>query len=155
MYFVIITNSVVRFQILKQFPLAFEFNHFYIKFLAYHSISARFRTFLVDTEYERVTYGFMALEDKRGSLPRHYKGVDTGSDDDSFIGELFYGSLWIKLSIGKNVDLTGIFFLQPNNWGLTVIKVTWECQFSTISTKFMPKHRYSSTSCTTRSVTFR
>ena len=52
--------------------------------MAYHSISARFRTFLLDTEYERVSYGFMALDDKRGSLPRHYKGVDTGSDDETF-----------------------------------------------------------------------
>jgi len=28
--------------------------------------------------------GIAALDDKRGSLSSHYKGVDTGSDDDSF-----------------------------------------------------------------------
>jgi myotubularin-related protein 5/13 len=70
-------------QILIQFPLSFEFNNFYLKFLAYHSVSARFRTFLADNELERVEYGFMAADDKRGSLPRAYKGVDTGSDDES------------------------------------------------------------------------
>lgn len=70
-------------QLLRQFPLSFEFNDFYLKFLAYHSVSARFRTFLADNELERVEYGFMAVDDKRSSLPRHYKGVDVCSDDES------------------------------------------------------------------------
>ncbi|CAL8081456.1 unnamed protein product [Orchesella dallaii] len=69
-------------QLLIQFPLSFEFNDFYLKFLAYHSVSARFRTFLADNEHERVEYGFMAVDDKRSSLPRHYKGVDVCSDDE-------------------------------------------------------------------------
>lgn len=70
-------------QILNQFPLAFEFNDFYLRFLAYHSVSCRFRTFLLDCELERVEFGFTAVEDKRGSLTSHHKGVDTaGSDDD-------------------------------------------------------------------------
>jgi myotubularin-related protein 5/13 len=30
-----------------------------------------------------VECGIAAVEDKRGSLSSHYKGVDTGSDDDS------------------------------------------------------------------------
>ena len=71
-------------QIQKQFPLAFEFNDFYLRFLAYHSVSCRFRTFLLDCECERVECGITAVEDKRGSLPTHHKGVDTcGSDDES------------------------------------------------------------------------
>lgn len=70
-----------------QYESAFEFNHFYIKFLAYRSVSARFRTFLVDNERERVELGFTAIDDKRGSLPRHYKGVDTGSDDEMYLGK--------------------------------------------------------------------
>jgi len=70
-------------QMQKQFPLSFEFNGTYLKFLAYHSVSSRFRTFLADNELERVEYGFMAVEDKRGSLPRHYKGVDNGDEDDN------------------------------------------------------------------------
>lgn len=40
-------------QIQLQFPLSFEFNEFYLKFLAYHSVSCRFRTFLFDCELER------------------------------------------------------------------------------------------------------
>jgi myotubularin-related protein 5/13 len=71
-------------QIQRQFPLAFEFNDFYLRFLAYHYISCRFRTFLFDSERERVLNGIAALDDKRGSLSSHYKGVDTGSDDESF-----------------------------------------------------------------------
>lgn len=70
-------------QIQRQFPLAFEFNDFYLRFLAYHSVSCRFRTFLLDCECERVECGITAAEDKRGSLPTHHKGVDTcGSDDE-------------------------------------------------------------------------
>ncbi|OXA58822.1 Myotubularin-related protein 13 [Folsomia candida] len=70
-------------QLLHQFPLSFEFNQYFIKFLAFHSVSGRFRTFLADNELERVEYGFMAADNKRGSLPRPYKGVDTGSDDET------------------------------------------------------------------------
>lgn len=71
-------------QIQYQFPLAFEFNEFYLRFLAYHSVSCRFRTFLFDCEFERVELGITALEDKRGSLnSRHVIETCTGSDDES------------------------------------------------------------------------
>ena len=72
-------------QIQLQFPLSFEFNEFYLKFLAYHSVSCRFRTFLFDCERERVDLGITAVEDKRGSLNSHKHHVETGngSDDDS------------------------------------------------------------------------
>jgi myotubularin-related protein 5/13 len=62
--------------------LAFEFNDYYLRFLAYHSVSCRFRTFLLDCELERVECGIAAVEDKRGSLASHHKSVDTGSDDE-------------------------------------------------------------------------
>ena len=73
-------------QILLQYPLSFEFNDFYLKFLAYHSVSCRFRTFLFNCELERCEWGIMAVEDKKGSLNSHHKHMmDTGdnSDDDS------------------------------------------------------------------------
>lgn len=74
------------YQIHLQFPLAFEFNEFYLRFLAYHSVSCRFRTFLFDCELERVDIGIMTVEDKRGSLNSHHKTVvdtNAGSDDDN------------------------------------------------------------------------
>lgn len=70
-------------QIQKQYPLAFEFSDYYLKFLAYHSVSCRFRTFLFDCELERVESGVAAVEDKRGSLTSHHKCVDAASDDEN------------------------------------------------------------------------
>ncbi|EDW84800.1 uncharacterized protein Dwil_GK14310 [Drosophila willistoni] len=55
-------------QLQRQFPMAFEFNDFYLRFLAYHVVSCRFRTFLFDCELERSDSGISAMEDKRGSL---------------------------------------------------------------------------------------
>lgn len=77
------------FQIQTQFPLAFEFNEFYLRFLAYHSVSCRFRTFLFDCELERFDLGIATIEDKRGSLnSRHVVETGTGSDDDIYPGGL-------------------------------------------------------------------
>lgn len=74
-------------QIQAQFPLAFEFNEYYLRFLAYHSVSARFRTFLFNCELERFDLGIATLEDKRGSLNAKHVHVHVetcaGSDDDS------------------------------------------------------------------------
>ncbi|CAB3383072.1 Hypothetical predicted protein [Cloeon dipterum] len=91
-------------QIQRQFPLAFEFNEFYLRFLAYHYVSCRFRTFLFDSERERVMNGIAALDDKRGSLSSHYKGVDTGSDDDSFYpGGRLAGQSSCSPNLGQSV----------------------------------------------------
>lgn len=74
-------------QIQVQFPLSFEFNDFYLRFLAYHSTSCRFRTFLFDCELERFDSGIASIEDKRGSLnSKHVVETGTGSDDDIFPG---------------------------------------------------------------------
>lgn len=49
-------------QIHRQFPLSFEFNQFYLKFIAYHHVSCRFRTFLLDCEAERSECGWLNEE---------------------------------------------------------------------------------------------
>ncbi|RWS10543.1 myotubularin-related protein 13-like isoform X4, partial [Dinothrombium tinctorium] len=46
-------------QIMNQFPLSFQFNHYYLKFIAYHYVSCRFRTFLLDCECEREEFGWL------------------------------------------------------------------------------------------------
>nr|XP_022319337.1 myotubularin-related protein 13-like isoform X1 [Crassostrea virginica] len=57
-------------QIHNQFPLSFEFNQFFLRFIAYHYVSNRFRTFMMDNEYERVEAGWL-MDDRRSSKINH------------------------------------------------------------------------------------
>ncbi|KAH7644117.1 myotubularin-related protein 13-like protein [Dermatophagoides farinae] len=67
-------------QIHSQFPLSFEFNQYFIKFLAYHHLSCRFRTFLQDCELDRSECGWIEDDIK---LNLTLKKLMTEEDDDN------------------------------------------------------------------------
>lgn len=101
-------------QILIQYPMSFEFNDYYLKFLAFHSVSCRFRTFMFDCELDRFEFGITSVEDKRGSLNSHKHQVETStnSDDES----IYPGGLRHTVNSSQNKLGTCIFeYIERHN----------------------------------------
>ena len=69
-------------QIHHQFPLSFEFNQYFIKFIAYHYVSSRFRTFLQDCECDRSEYGWIERDIQSNISLRKLMTEDDDDDDD-------------------------------------------------------------------------
>ncbi|KAK8779525.1 hypothetical protein V5799_019134, partial [Amblyomma americanum] len=89
-FFLACSFSSTLLQLLRQFPMSFEFNDLFLRFLAYHHVSCRFRTFLLDSELERVELGWTPSPSGASSLHRSGRNVaaalasaESGSDEES------------------------------------------------------------------------
>uniref|UniRef100_A0A673JHE5 Myotubularin-related protein 5-like n=1 Tax=Sinocyclocheilus rhinocerous TaxID=307959 RepID=A0A673JHE5_9TELE len=81
-------------QIHLQFPMEFEFSQYYLKFLAYHYVSNRFRTFLLDSDYERIELGVLYEEKGERKNPQVCKSVWDYIDRLSKKTPIFYNYMF-------------------------------------------------------------
>lgn len=98
-------------QIHSQFPLSFEFNQYFIKFLAYHYVSCRFRTFLQDCEADRSKFGWIDEDIKLNlTLKKLMTEEEEEEDDDPSDSEISMtksNSSMLNTSSNKNSSNTG------------------------------------------------
>ena len=69
-------------QVQAQFPMAFEFNGYYLRYLAYHHVSCRFNTFVFDNERLRVQDGLESAGAAGSSAASEARTSGDVSDDD-------------------------------------------------------------------------
>ncbi|XP_023603750.1 LOW QUALITY PROTEIN: myotubularin-related protein 5, partial [Myotis lucifugus] len=81
-------------QVHLQFPMEFEFSPFYLKFLGYHHVSRRFRTFLLDSDYERIELGLLYEEKGERKGPQACRSVWEYVDRLSKRTPVFYNYMY-------------------------------------------------------------
>ncbi|XP_066214865.1 myotubularin-related protein 5 isoform X2 [Saccopteryx leptura] len=81
-------------QVHLQFPMEFEFSPFYLKFLGYHHVSRRFRTFLLDSDYERIELGLLYEEKGERRAPQACRSVWEYVDRLSKRTPVFYNYMY-------------------------------------------------------------
>ena len=103
-------------QILRQYPLSFEFNEYFLHFLAYHHVSMRFRTFLLDSEHERQQMGWLSDDENGEKQPRnsksHGKSLWDYVDKLRHKSSLFYNFKYSKYHSAKVGIPTSCFLLH-------------------------------------------
>lgn len=87
-------------QVMKQFPLAFEFNVILLQTLAYHSTSNRFNTFLLDSDCERLDAGILIGTDKSELLRKSIRDSVNGTAELEAHERIL--SLWEYIRLAQN-----------------------------------------------------
>lgn len=98
-----------------QFPVSFEFNDHYLSTIAYHHVSMRFRTFLLDSEHERSESGWMAEEESkpRGKSLWDYMDLQKGRSPlyNNFLYSPDHHKVFIFLFLHSDGNVFGLVVL--------------------------------------------
>ena len=95
----------ISLQLLRQFPLSFEFNDFYLRAMAYHYTSMRFITFCFNTEKERGEHSCIDSSPLASSLRGRPVSPPTAQDKNSSSP-----SFWDYI---EDLDKQTTLFLNP------------------------------------------